>query len=183
MKIKRLFLFVQINSEGDRLSGLVVDVLGETAVVQASAAWVQQRQALIESLIIEHAGGVKEVVWRQAAELTAEEGWVNESEEESEEKEESKEIEEIEESKSVVEVSVAVEAGLKYFVDPFGQKTGFYCDQRDHRAFIRGIAAGKEVLDVCCYSGGFALNALEVWFIILIIFIYSGSSWVVVVVT
>ena len=128
MKIKRLFLFVQINSEGDRLSGLVVDVLGETAVVQASAAWVQQRQALIESLIIEHAGGVKEVVWRHAAELTAEEGWVNESEEESEEKEESKEIEEIEESKSVVEVSVAVEAGLKYFASRLkaGSGTGVY---------------------------------------------------------
>ena len=32
-------------------------------------------------------------------------------------------------------------------------------DQRPHRAEIRRLAAGKRVLDLCCYSGGFALNA------------------------
>lgn len=47
-----------------------------------------------------------------------------------------------------------------YDVHPQGQKTGYYADQRDTRAFVAGAAAGgKSVLDLCCYSGGFALAA------------------------
>jgi len=41
-----------------------------------------------------------------------------------------------------------------------GQKTGFYLDQRDSRASVRAIAAGRETLNVFCYSGGFTLAAL-----------------------
>jgi 23S rRNA (cytosine1962-C5)-methyltransferase len=53
-----------------------------------------------------------------------------------------------------------MEAGLRYTVDvERGQKTGFYADQRDNRAVVRDLAAGKRVLDLCCYTGGFALNA------------------------
>lgn len=40
-----------------------------------------------------------------------------------------------------------------------GQKTGFYADQRENRYFISSISKGQRVLDICCYSGGFALNA------------------------
>ena len=40
-----------------------------------------------------------------------------------------------------------------------GQKTGFFCDQRDSRALVRGLAGGLHVLDLCCYTGGFALSA------------------------
>jgi 23S rRNA G2069 N7-methylase RlmK/C1962 C5-methylase RlmI len=145
-----------INSEGDRLSGLVVDVLGNVATVQASAAWVEKNHLLIEDLLKSNVAQVQSIVWRQAAELTAEEGWINEQgdtsvEDQEEDQEEGKE--------TTASNPVAVEAGLKFLVDPTGQKTGFYCDQRDHRAFIRSISANKDVLDVCCYSGGFALNA------------------------
>ena len=42
-----------------------------------------------------------------------------------------------------------------------GQKTGFYADQRDSRNLIRALADGKRVLDLCCYSGGFALSAAK----------------------
>ena len=53
-----------------------------------------------------------------------------------------------------------VENGVRYRVALSGQKTGFYADQRDSRAFLRGIVApGSDVLDLCCYSGGFAVNA------------------------
>lgn len=38
-------------------------------------------------------------------------------------------------------------------------QTGFYADQRDSRAVIRQLAAGRSVLDMCCFSGGFALSA------------------------
>ena len=40
-----------------------------------------------------------------------------------------------------------------------GQKTGFYADQRDSRRLIQQLCPGKRVLDLCCYTGGFALNA------------------------
>lgn len=52
------------------------------------------------------------------------------------------------------------EAGLTCVAAPHsGQKTGFYADQRDNRAFVASLCAGKTVLDLCCYSGGFALAA------------------------
>ena len=50
---------------------------------------------------------------------------------------------------------------MRFLVSPStGQKTGFYADQRDSRLAIRQLAQGKRVLDLCCYTGGFALNAL-----------------------
>lgn len=54
-----------------------------------------------------------------------------------------------------------VEDGLVFAVDPLaGQKTGFFLDQRDNRALVRSLAAGRRVLDAFCYSGGFALAAM-----------------------
>lgn len=53
------------------------------------------------------------------------------------------------------------ENGLRYQVNIIeGQKSGFYCDQRDNRLFTASYAEGKRVLDCFCYSGGFSLNAL-----------------------
>ncbi len=54
-----------------------------------------------------------------------------------------------------------VEDGLAYRVDVVaGQKTGFFLDQRDSRATVRALAAGRETLNVFCYTGGFTLAAL-----------------------
>jgi 23S rRNA (cytosine1962-C5)-methyltransferase len=39
-------------------------------------------------------------------------------------------------------------------------KTGFFCDQRDNRRDLARFCAGRSVLDLCCYTGGFGLNAL-----------------------
>lgn len=53
------------------------------------------------------------------------------------------------------------ENGLRYQVNIIeGQKSGFYCDQRDNRLLTASYAQGKRVLDCFCYSGGFSLNAL-----------------------
>lgn len=52
-----------------------------------------------------------------------------------------------------------VENGVRYLASLGGQKTGFYADQRDSRLLLRSITRGSTVLDLCCYSGGFALNA------------------------
>ena len=54
-----------------------------------------------------------------------------------------------------------VEHGLRYAVDVMGgQKTGFYLDQGDNRRRIRELAAGRDVLNCFCYTGGFSLAAL-----------------------
>ena len=69
---------------------------------------------------------------------------------------------------------IVKENNIKYMVYPTeGQKTGFYCDQRDNRQMIRDICKGKDVLDCYCYSGGFALAALLGIFIINIIIIIT----------
>ncbi len=53
------------------------------------------------------------------------------------------------------------EHGIRYAVDvAHGQKTGFYLDQRANRDRIRTLAAGRDVLNGFCYTGGFTLNAL-----------------------
>lgn len=55
-----------------------------------------------------------------------------------------------------------VENGIHYRVNIIdGQKSGFYCDQRDNRLLTAQYVKGKRVLDCFCYSGGFTLNALR----------------------
>lgn len=54
-----------------------------------------------------------------------------------------------------------MENGISYAISLKGQKTGFYADQRENRHFISRISGGQKVLDICCYSGGFALNAMH----------------------
>ncbi len=59
-----------------------------------------------------------------------------------------------------VEPVVVEEHGVNYRVDVArGHKTGFFCDQRENRRAVAGLAAGRNVLDLCAYTGGFALNA------------------------
>ena len=54
------------------------------------------------------------------------------------------------------------ENGMRYFADlGQGQKTGWYYDQRDNRAFMAGLAKGRSVLDAYSYAGGFALKAAQ----------------------
>lgn len=55
-----------------------------------------------------------------------------------------------------------VENGIKVIVDvENGQKTGYFLDQRENRASLKGLVDGAEVLDVFCYTGGFSLHALK----------------------
>lgn len=54
------------------------------------------------------------------------------------------------------------ENGIRYHINiADGQKSGFYCDQRDNREILAAYTKDKEVLDCFCYSGGFTLNALK----------------------
>jgi len=58
--------------------------------------------------------------------------------------------------------TVIEENGVRYPVAPgLGHKTGWFCDQRDNRALVASYCAGRDVLDLCCNAGGFALNAAK----------------------
>ena len=53
------------------------------------------------------------------------------------------------------------EHGVRYRIHfEEGHKTGFFCDQRDNRRDLARFCADRSVLDLCCYTGGFGLNAL-----------------------
>ncbi|MDB5091164.1 MAG: pseudouridine synthase [Mucilaginibacter sp.] len=55
-----------------------------------------------------------------------------------------------------------IENGIKYNINiAEGQKSGFYCDQRDNRKIVAAYATGKKVLDCFSYTGGFTLNGLQ----------------------
>jgi 23S rRNA (cytosine1962-C5)-methyltransferase len=54
------------------------------------------------------------------------------------------------------------ENGIRYHINiAEGQKSGFYCDQRDNRDIVASFAKGKKVLDCFSYTGGFTLNCLR----------------------
>ncbi|KAI3866276.1 hypothetical protein MKW92_021547 [Papaver armeniacum] len=134
-----------VNSEGDRLSGLIVDVFGELAVVASSAAWVEKYRQEIESYI-SRINEIKYIKWRPSADILKEEGL------------ELTNLGDSTASPSLQTVKV-MENGISYSISLEGQKTGFYADQRENRKFLSSISEGQNVLDICCYSGGFALNA------------------------
>ena len=60
------------------------------------------------------------------------------------------------------DTDIAVENGLKFHVDWLkGQKTGFFVDQRDNRLLLRSYSAGRRVLNMFCYTGGFSVYAMQ----------------------
>ncbi|GJN19116.1 hypothetical protein PR202_gb06354 [Eleusine coracana subsp. coracana] len=135
-----------INSEGDRLSGLIVDIFADAAVIASSAAWVEKYRQEIQFLVSK-VNGVNHIKWRSSADILKEEGL---------------DIPEQKESASSLCSTVKVmENGIMYLISLEGQKTGFYADQRENRHFISLLSKNQRVLDLCCYSGGFALNAAK----------------------
>ena len=164
-----------INSEGDRLSGLTADVFGDFVVAVSSAAWLEQRRAVVAAALLQ-ATGCKALLWRPSLDLLRLEGmeapapaqlftadgapptelapaWAAAEADDTAGSADAPQAG-LPERVTVVESGVRFNVALKS-----GQKTGFYCDQRDNRARIRAAAAGARVLDLCCYSGGFAIAA------------------------
>jgi 23S rRNA G2069 N7-methylase RlmK/C1962 C5-methylase RlmI len=138
-----------INGEGDGISGLAVDVVGgDIAVIMSSAAWCQVHKSTIleclQEVLPEH-----ELIWKTTPSRLRQDGYTM--------KEDEEEMDELEDVAPVI----ATENGLKYRTFPHkkGQKTSVYCDQRDNRLDIAKMCEGKRVLDLCCYHGGFSLNA------------------------
>lgn len=137
--------FRLVNSEGDRLSGLIVDVFGDIAVIASSAAWVEKYKPEIEACI-SRIGEINHINWRPSMEILKEEGL------------DVSNLKDLDSSTCPARTKV-IENGICYTISLEGQKTGFYADQRENRQFISTISNGHRVLDICCYSGGFALNA------------------------
>ncbi len=131
-----------LNSEGDRLSGLIIDIFDKVAVVQYSAYWVSVyamhiRRVLFDLLDIEA------VVFRPSKTAMEREQLPKIKSELSDD----------------VDETIITEHGIKYKIDPReGQKTGFYIDQRDNRLMLRAFANGAKCLDVCSFTGGFSIN-------------------------
>jgi 23S rRNA (cytosine1962-C5)-methyltransferase len=133
--------FRVINSDGDSLSGLVVDKFGDVLSVEVHSLGVYQRlEGWLKKL---HAAlGTK----RQIIEV--------------DDRVASYERIRHQPPPSSIRTVRIQEHGIKFEVDfATGHKTGFFCDQRDNRIQVRPWAKGARVLDLCCYTGGFALNA------------------------
>lgn len=135
-----------VNSEGDDLSGLVVDRYGEWLCVQVTALAMAER---LESLceILATLVPARGILLRGA-----ERGLAG--------------LEGLHLPDRVVRGRApdgpvfVEEGGVRYGIDlTEGQKTGFYLDQRDNRTAAARYAGGRRVLDMFCYSGGFGLTA------------------------
>lgn len=145
--------FRLIHGEGDFLPGLIVDVYADTAVVQAHSVGMHVSRHSIAEAIVKTVPQVQNVYYKSddtlpfKAPIEGEKvGWLVESRELREESEE----------------FWSIENGLSFRIDWLrGQKTGFFIDQRENRALVERYAAGKDVLNMFCYTGGFSLYALR----------------------
>ncbi len=140
-----------LNGDGDGLSGVVVDRYGDVAVVQLLTAGAER----MRNEIVEHLKSMispRAIFERSQGAVRRQEG--------------------LEDTVGMIagaaagEVSVneirVSENGIKMIVDlEHGQKSGAFLDQRENRARFGALAAGARVLDLCCYTGGFALHALK----------------------
>lgn len=166
-------VFRVVNGEGDRLSGLVVDRVGDTLVVASSAMWCERYAGEILDGLQKVLPGCEDVVWRPNIERLRQDGLQEEDGLDAEEKVQASEGESPSPERRAASEEdadaafVMREAGVKYSVSRFaltkGQKTGHYADQRENRVHIRELVrqSGRitRVLDLFCYTGGFALNA------------------------
>lgn len=133
-------------SEADGLSGLVVDKYGPYLVVQTNALGLEQRADEILE-ILQEALKPRGIVLRSDPEIRQQEGLTVER----------KTVGQVPDGPILIE-----EHGISYGVDLFtGQKTGFYLDQRENRLAVCPYVRGKRVLDMFCYTGGFALCAAK----------------------
>lgn len=136
-----------IFSEADFLPGLIVDRYADYLSVQILTSGIEKIKDIIVSELVSLLN-VKGVFDRSDASARAHDGM-----------EASFGILYGEEPPQFVEV---IENGLKYLINiAEGQKSGFFCDQRENRRIVAGYSKGKRVLDCFSYSGGFTLNALK----------------------
>ncbi len=136
-----------VHGEGDNLPGLIIDIYGKNAVMQAHSVGMHvSRMQIAEALKAVMGDSLKAIYYKSEttlpfkASLGQENGFI------------------LGESND----NVAVENGLKFHIDWLkGQKTGFFVDQRENRALLEKYARGRKVLNMFCYTGGFSVYAMR----------------------
>jgi len=133
------------HAEGDDLPGLIVDRLGTALVCEHHALGFWRLRQDVEWALRELYPGL-EVVHRVPGTAAKAEGFTPD-----------------EPPRDLGEIEI-VEHALRYPVRPgggaqAGHKTGWFCDQRENRVRVAQLARGRDVLDLCCNAGGFALQA------------------------
>lgn len=139
--------FRLVHGEGDFMPGLIVDIYGNTAVVQAHSAGMHAaRNEIAKALVglkdieIANVYYKSETTLAHAAREQQPNGYLIGGGADN----------------------VALENGLKFHIDWLkGQKTGFFVDQRDNRSLIESYARGRNVLNMFCYTGGFSVYAMR----------------------
>ena len=134
-----------VHGEGDNLPGLIIDVYGKTAVMQAHSIGMHLcRKEIAEQLVKVMDSRLEHVYYKSETTLPF--------------------MEEMQNGflYGGSTDNVALENGLKFYVDWLrGQKTGFFVDQRENRALLERFAKGKSVLNMFCYTGGFSFYAMR----------------------
>lgn len=139
--------FRLVHGEGDFLPGLVVDIYGSTAVMQAHSPGMHFARNLIADALTRLPNGVVKNVYYKSettlpykAQLDPQNEYIV----------------------GEYDTDVAMENGLKFHVDWLrGQKTGFFVDQRENRSLLEHYATDRKVLNMFCYTGGFSFYALR----------------------
>ena len=144
-----------VHGEGDLLPGLVIDVYGKTAVMQAHSVGMHLcREAIARQLVNVMNGRIAHVYYKSETTLP---GKLRDDDSNLE---------------SAAPLSyfiyggsddnTAMENGLQFYVDWLrGQKTGFFVDQRENRSLLEQFAKDKRVLNMFCYTGGFSFYAMR----------------------
>ncbi|MEW5950849.1 MAG: class I SAM-dependent rRNA methyltransferase [Elusimicrobiota bacterium] len=128
-----------IHDYGDGLPGITADVYGKTIVVEFYSIGFYCLMEEIKSVLAEQFPGFK--VFFRASDYTM--------------KMEGFDLPSFKADKIKVK-----ENGIIFEVDPCdGYKTGFFCDQRDNRAYLAFLSKNKSVIDICSYTGGFSVYA------------------------
>ena len=147
-----------VHAEGDDLSGLVAERYADCLVFEFFSLGMFQRREQLAALLgqilgtptcldrPDQAGPTWRVFWRADARIEQLEGfWIPGGPRQWE--------------ASAPRVTIR-EHGIRYRVDiRHGHKTGFFCDQRENRRRLATLCRDATVLDLCCYTGGFALCA------------------------
>ncbi len=136
-----------VHGEGDFLPGLVIDIYGHTAVVQAHSPGMHYCRDVIalaltelEDIDIASVYYKSETTLPFKARLDPQNDYLV----------------------GGFDSNVATENGLRFHIDWLkGQKTGFFVDQRDNRALVERFSRGRKVLNMFCYTGGFSVYALR----------------------
>ncbi|NNM89191.1 MAG: class I SAM-dependent rRNA methyltransferase [Phycisphaerae bacterium] len=143
-----------VHAEGDGLPGLIVDRLGDYAVVELFALAMYLRRDRIAQTLLRLLN-LKEVLIRADEKIQNAEGFRLENAFGPAGRHANLDA-------PTRLSTIITENTLRFQVDlTNGHKTGFFCDQRDNRLALTHFCHNAHVLDVCCYTGGFGIYAAK----------------------